>query len=331
MKIAVTGANGHVGVNLCDTLIKQGHEVRALTHHHNSFLEGLPLQQFRGDLLDLESLRPFMDGVEVVFHLAAKISIRGDRDGSVWKVNTDGPRNMVETAKAAGVKKFVHFSSIHAFQQHPSGQVLDETRALVEQTGFAYDRSKAAGERIVREASRNGLDAVIINPCAIIGPHDPKPSLTGKAVLSLISHQIPALVPGGYNWVDVRDIVNGAISASQRGVKGEKYLLSGTWCSLTDLSAMLAKLSGARTPQRVMPFWLARIGLPFITSYSRIAGSEPLYTGESLTILSEGSRMISSEKARRELDYKTRSLETTLRDLIDWFREKGMLDKTENK
>jgi dihydroflavonol-4-reductase len=331
MIIAVTGANGHVGVNLCDTLTKQGHEVRALTHDHNSFLEGIPLRQFRGDLLDLESLRTFVDGADVVFHLAAKISIRGDRDGNVWKVNTDGPRNMVETAKAAGVKKFVHFSSIHAFQQYPSGQVLDEHRALVGETGFAYDRSKATGERIVKEASRDGLDAVIINPCAIIGPHDPKPSLTGKAVISLINHQIPALVPGGYNWVDVRDVVNGAISASQRGVKGEKYLLSGNWCSLPDLSSMLARLSGAKTPRKVMPFWLARLGLPFITSYSRIAGSEPLYTGESLTILNEGSRMISSDKARRELDYKTRSLETTLSDLIDWFREKGMLNKKEDK
>jgi len=331
MKVAVTGANGHVGVNLCDALIKQGHEVRALTHNNSGFLAGMPLEQIRGDLLDLESLRVLLDGADVVFHLAAKISIRGDHDGTVWKVNTEGPRNMVETAKAAGVKKFIHFSSIHAFQQHPSGMVLDETRAMVGNTGFAYDRSKAVGERIVKEASKDGLDAVIVNPCAIIGPQDPRPSLTGKAVLSLCRHQIPALVPGGYNWVDVRDVVDGAILASQLGVKGEKYLLSGTWCSLPDLSAMLARLTGAKTPHTVMPFWLARVGLPFITAYSRIAGSEPLYTGESLTIIHEGSRMISSEKARRELNFKTRSLETTLGDLLNWFREKGMLDKTDNK
>jgi dihydroflavonol-4-reductase len=327
MKVAVTGANGHVGVNLCNELLSRGYQVRALTHHHNEFLSGIPVEQVKGDLLDPESLRTFMDGAEIVFHLAARISITGDRDGSVWKINAEGTRNMVEAARHARIRKFIHFSSIHAFSQHPSDQVLDEGRPLVENSGFAYDRSKATGERIVKEASANGLDAVIISPTAIIGPLDPQPSLTGKAVLALIRHQIPALVHGGYNWVDVRDVVDGAIAASERGRTGEKYLLSGTWCSLPELSAMIATITGAKTPHTVMPFWLARVGLPFITAYSKITGSEPLYTGESLTIIMEGSRMISNEKAKKELDYRPRKLEATIGDLIRWFDEKGMINK----
>jgi dihydroflavonol-4-reductase len=327
MKIAVTGANGHVGVNLCRTLLQQGHQVRALTHHHTEFLKGIQVEQVRGDLLDTDSLRTCLQGIETVFHLAAKISITGDPDGSVWRTNADGTRNMLEAAREAGVRKFVHFSSIHAFQQHPSNQVLDETRPLVGNSGFAYDRSKVAGENHVREASKNGLDAVIVNPTAILGPHDPQPSLTGKAVIALINRQIPALVPGGYNWVDVRDVVDGAISASERGVRGEKYLLSGRWCSLPELSAMIARLAGTRTPNAVMPFWFARVGLPFITAYSRITGSEPLYTSESLTIIGEGSKMISNDKARKDLNFNPRDLETTVGDLLAWFRETGHLPK----
>ncbi len=329
MKVAVTGANGHVGVNLCDALIRQGHQVRALTHQHNEFLSGIPVEQIRGDVMDPESLRTFMEGIDTVFHLAARISITGDRDGSVWKINAEGTRNMVEAARASGVRRFIHFSSIHAFSQQPHDQVLDETRPLVGNGGFAYDRSKATGERIVKEAAANGFNAVIVSPTAIIGPADPQPSLTGKAVLALIHRQIPALVHGGYNWVDVRDIVDGAIMASERGVKGEKYLLSGTWCSLPELSAMIARLSGAKTPTSVMPFWLARVGLPFITAYSKVTGSEPLYTGESLTIITEGSRMISNEKARKELNFHPRNLEITIGDLIHWFEEKGLINKHE--
>lgn len=327
MKIAVTGANGHVGGNLCRILLDRGHQVRTLTHTHAGFLSGIPVEQIKGDILNPDSLRPFVDGAEVIFHLAARISIKGDRDGMVWKINADGTRNLVEAARTAGVKKFVHFSSIHAFSQHPSGQLLDETRPLVGDGAFAYDRSKATGERIVKAASEDGFDAVIVSPTAIIGPQDPEPSLIGKAILALHNHQIPALVPGGYNWVDVRDVAEGAISAFERGIRGEKYLLSGTWMSLSDLSALIARLSGAKTPRSVMPFWLARVGLPFITAYSSITGSEPLYTSESLSILKEGSTMISNEKAREQLNFNPRSLDTTIGDLLVWFRENGYLPK----
>ena len=155
-------------------------------------------------------------------------------------------------------------------------------RPLVNNDGFAYDRSKAEGERIVREASKNGLDAVILNPTAILGPDDPQPSLTGKAVLQLYYRKVPSLVPGGYNWVDVRDVVQGAIAALERGRKGEKYLLSGTYCSLPDLSKLISTIGECKDPWDCYSFLACTCGLPFITAYSRISGTEPLYTRESL-------------------------------------------------
>jgi len=321
MKIAVTGANGHVGVNLCKALVNQGHQVIALTHNNTTFLHGINVEQQKGDVLDPESLRILLTGVDTVFHLAAKISITGDQDGSVWKVNMEGTRNMVNAAVENKVKKFIHFSSIHAFQQHPHDSELDEHRPLVTTTGFAYDRSKAEGERIVREASKNGLDAVILNPTAILGPDDPEPSLTGKAILQLYYRKVPSLVPGGYDWVDVRDVVQGAISAMERGRKGEKYLLSGAYCSLPDLSKLISTIGKVKTPGIVVPFWLAHAGLPFVTGYSKISGTEPLYTRESLVIIKEGSKRITNEKARKELGFAPRPLATTLTDFISYFKQ----------
>jgi dihydroflavonol-4-reductase len=325
MKIAVTGANGHVGVNLCKALINQGHEVTALTHTHISFLKDIKVRQQKGDVLDPESLGILLKDADAVFHLAARISIKGDEDGSVWQVNAEGTRNMVEAAVQNKVKKFIHFSSIHAFEQNPQDLKLDENRPLVTTSGFAYDRSKAEGERIVKEASRNGLDAVIVSPTAILGPDDPEPSLTGKAVLQLYYRKVPSLVPGGYNWVDVRDVIQGAISAMERGRKGEKYLLSGTYCSLPDLSKLISTIGNVKTPGIVVPFWLAHAGLPFVTAYSKISGTEPLYTRESLVIIKEGSKHITNEKARKELGFDTRPLETTLEDFIAYFRQTGFI------
>jgi dihydroflavonol-4-reductase len=326
MKIAVTGANGHVGVNLCKSLIEQGHEVKALTHNHSQGLINIPVIIIKGDLLEKETLIPLLTGVDVVFHLAAKISITGDPDGMVARINTEGTKNMLAAAIACKVKRFIHFSSIHAFQQHPISQPLDETRPLVDNhEGFAYDRSKAAGERAVMEAARNGLDAFVLSPTAIIGPSDPEPSLIGNAVIDIYNHKIPSLVPGGYDWVDVRDIVVAAISAIEKGRTGEKYLLAGHWHSLQEFSALIKLHTGRNTVNTVLPMWVARVGLPFITLYSRLSGTKPLYTSESLTIISEGNRMISNAKARKELNFNPRPLSETLKDFLTWLKDNGRI------
>ena len=325
MKIAVTGANGHVGVNLCKALIEQGHQVKALTHHHSQGLKFIPVTIVKGDLLEKSSLIPLLSDVDVVFHLAAKISITGDPDGMVARINTEGTMNMLSAAIECKVKRFIHFSSIHAFQQHPQNQALDETRPLVMDEGFAYDRSKAAGERAVMAAVKGGLDAVVLSPTAIIGPADPEPSLIGNALIDIYNNKIPSLVPGGYDWVDVRDIVNAAITAMEKGRTGEKYLLSGQWRSLQEFSGLIQHHTGKKTVHTVLPMWIARVGLPFITLYSKISGTKPLYTSESLTIIAEGNRMISNSKAKRELGFNPRPLTETIGDSLSWLKENNYI------
>ena len=328
MVIAVTGASGHVGINLCKALLAKGHEVRALYHKNDSVLRTVTVSMVQGDVLDRDSLRPLLAGADVVFHLAARISITGDPDGMVHRINAEGTRNMIAVARECKVGRFVHFSSIHAFCQAPYDKPLDETRPIVVKEGFAYDRSKAEGERAVMEAAAQGFHALVVSPTAILGPDDPEPSLTGKAVIDICNRKIPSLVPGGYDWVDVRDVVAGAIAASEQGRAGEKYLLSGHWHDLKEFSSVIGRCAGTKTVSTVVPIWLARVGLPFITLCSRLSGREPLYTGESLTILSEGNRMISNAKARRELGFNPRPLTETIGDLISWFRTNKYLDNT---
>ena len=326
MNIAITGANGHVGINLCQELLKQGHQIKALTHKHNSGLNHVNVEQIKGDVLVKDSLQNLVFNTEVVIHLAAKISINGDNDSSVRNINVDGTRNILQVARENNVKRFIHFSSIHAFEQHPLDQVLDETRPLVTDKGFAYDKSKADGERLVIAASKEGFDALVLCPTAIIGPTDYEPSLIGQAMLELYHRQIPALVPGGYNWVDVRDIVQGCITSIERGKRGEKYLLSGQWRSLKEITTLITKITGAKTTSLVMPFWVANVGLPFITLYSKIFGNQPLYTGESLHIIKNGNRNISNQKAINELGFHPRRLEETLTDLFKWFKDDNIIN-----
>lgn len=325
MVVAVTGASGHVGFNLCGSLIAKGFKVRALVHNHRKELSTLPVELFTGDLLDRKSLEGFLSGVDVAFHLAARISIAGDPGGLVWKTNVEGTRNILEQAIKEKVTRFIHFSSIHAFNQYPLNEPLNEKRPLVNSDGMIYDQSKATAERMVMEAAASGLNALVLSPTAIIGPADPEPSMAGQAVIDLYNNKIPALVPGGYDWVDVRDVVDAAIAAMSKGQVGEKYLLAGKWHSVKQLSEAVSRISGRKTIQTELPMWLAWTGLPFITLFSLMTGKRPIYTRQLLKIISEGNKMIDQSKARRALDFNPRPFEQTLSDLLKHLKESGKI------
>lgn len=207
MTVVVTGANGHVGANLVRALLAEGRSVRALVHHSRRALQGLEVELVEGDVRELASLQRAFEGAEVVYHLAAHISIRMNEWPLVEAINVLGTRNVVEASLQGGIRRLVHFSSIHAFNEEPHDKPVDESRPLkIPESPHAapYDRSKAAGEREVRQGIERGLDAIIINPTAIVGPHDYYPSHFGQAILSLAQGNLPVLVPGGFNWVDVR-------------------------------------------------------------------------------------------------------------------------------
>jgi len=324
MKIAVTGANGHVGANLCRSLLTEGHRVKALIHQNINSLKGLNIEIVQGSLNDLNALRSLCKDAEIVFHLAAMISIDGHKN-KLLEVNVEGTKNLIKVIQENGVRRLIHFSSIHALSHFPLDQPMDETRPLVKEGPMWYEITKSKAEKIVLDATIGGLDAIVINPTAIVGPNDFKPSLVGTALIRLYNNTLPALVPGGYNWVDVRDIVQGAIAAMDKGRKGERYILGGKWVSIKDLALIVEKVTGKRVIKFMIPTQIAKIGVPFIKAYGWIAKQEPLYTFESLRALREVNTMISHEKANTELGYSSRDFEITIRDTMDWFQLHGYL------
>jgi dihydroflavonol-4-reductase len=325
LRALVTGATGHVGANLCRLLVERGDTVVALCHTESDALDGVELERAEGDVLKVETLRAAVDGVDVAFHLAARISIDGDRDGQVHAVNVEGTRNVVAACLSAGVDRLVHCSSFHAFTQAPFDEELTEERPRVGSSAFPYDRSKVAGEREVMAGIERGLPAVILNPTAILGPHDYKPSLMGEVLLDLYHGRLPSLVPGGSDWVDVRDVCDAAVSALEHGTPGERYLLGGGWTTVGELAAVAESITGRKRPRLTTPLWLARAGVPFAKLHSRLTGRRPLYTQESLDRLVRSSRCVSHAKATRDLGFNPRALRTTLEDAYAWFATVGRL------
>ena len=325
--IAVTGASGHVGAALIRSLIERRREVRALVHSNRRALDGLAIDQVCGDLLDTRSLRTAFDGIDVVYHLAASISVSNSDMDLVRRVNVEGTRNVVQACRACGVRRLVCFSSISALSPVPFDRPVDEHRSLVD-GGLHYARTKAEAERVVLSAVDDGLDAVILNPTAVIGPFDFAPSYLGQTLVFICRNNASVLVNGGFNWVDVRDVANGAIQAESRGATGQRYILSGTWLSLKDVLEEVDRVLGRQTRRLIAPTWLAHMGVPLFSFFSAIHRKPPIYTHEVLSTLRH-HKMVSCEKATRELGYCPRPFQETIRDTIDWFGEQGHLERHE--
>lgn len=323
MTVGVTGASGHIGNVLCRQLLSRGCTVKGLFHSDSQSLTDLSMELIQGNILDSRAVQKLVEGCDVVVHCAAIISIEGDKDGKVFETNTRGPQLILEACLKNKVKKLLHISSVHAVKEIPHDLPYDENRPYKTEIHSSYDFSKATGEQIILNGSKNSsLHVVILRPSCVIGPFDYKPSKMGLALLDFYKKKIPLIPQGGYDFVDVRDVTESIINAIEKGRNREIYLLSGAYFSLKDLSACIEKTMKIPTPKIVIPFAFLFSLLPIVKLISKIIGSSPSFTKESLKALKNGHPNMNNAKARNELGHQVRPLENTLTDFFNWQKEK---------
>lgn len=321
----VTGSCGHVGASLVRALLARGRRVRAVCRRDKRGIEGLAVETVTADVTEPASLGPAFAGAEVVYHLAGRISLSTHDWTQTERTNVQGVKNVIDACRAAGVRRLIHFSSIHAYVQAPYDRWLDEDNPLVDSADtrlLPYSRTKAAGERLVREAAAQGLDTVIFNPTGIIGPWDFKPSHFGEALLSLATGALPALVDSGFDWTDVRDVAEAAISAEETAPAGSRYLLSGHWASMHELAEMVEGLTGRRASPIILPLWFARSTVELLHLYSHLTGRHTPFTPGAIKAM-DANHHIAHKRATATLGYNPRPLMDTVADTLRWFEEHG--------
>ena len=261
MNILVTGSTGFVGAALCRALVGKGHRVRAF-HRPTSvmrLLEGLEVEHALGDLTQPETLVTALEGIDAVFHAAAWM---GGQSGRQYTVTVEGARSLLLAARKAGVKRFVHTSSVAALGV-PS--ILD-TPAPVDENHtwnfrpdwFPHGYSKYLAELEVQKAVSQGLDAVIVNPSLIFGPGDIYRQ--SSSILNQVARRkISVTVEGGINVVHIADVVAGHLCALDQGRRGERYILSGENLTITDMLRSIAEVAGVPAPQLQLPTGLVRL------------------------------------------------------------------------
>lgn len=335
----MTGGSGFIGRALVSRLSEAGYRVRVLTSRPGTPRENADpdedVEFVQANLLKPEqsALASFLDGASVLFHLAGAVSREPDATRRLMALHVEGTRHLLEAARTAGLERVVLMST--------SGTVGVSTKPTpaTDESGYAIDpalrwpyyESKIYQEKLAIAWSReHGQRLVVLRPSLALGPGDHDLSSTGD-VLNFLERKIPGIPGGGLSFVDARDIADAAVAAARvdaqsittDGAPYRTYLLGAANLSFREYLALLEKLSGVSAPGMEVPPKLSVFGAK---AWSKLAGEG----GRRLMDLDPASAemanyywYIDSSRAEQELGFRPRPKDVTLRETIDWLRNRN--------
>lgn len=323
--VFITGATGFIGASIVRQLLLHGCTVKTLVRHNSDRrnLDGLPVTFCEGDLRDGESLARGMDGCDTLFHAAADYRLWTRNPETMYAINVDGTRTILETALRMGLERVVYTSSVGTLGNRGDGTPGTETTPVcfADMVGH-YKKSKFLAEREAERFIERGLPLVIVNPSTPIGPRDIKPTPTGKIIVDFLNGKMPAYLDTGLNLIDVEDCAAGHILAARHGRIGEKYILGNENLTLQDIFALLEKISGLPAPRIRLPYTPILLAAYLNEGISRITGREPLIPLAGVQMA--GKHMFfDSSKAIRELGLPQQPVRVALEKAVAWFKTHG--------
>jgi len=251
MNVLVTGAAGFIGENLVFRLAESGAVVHAFcyTPEEARRLVHPKIKTFLGDVLDKERIGIAMAGCQQVYHLAAfaKVWVKDIR--VIHDVNVTGTLNVLDKAKELGVDRVVVTSSAGVIGPSRKQQVTEDSEPWI---GYSteYERAKAIMEEKTGEYAREGLNVVIVNPTRVYGPGllSESNAVTRIVIKYMCGkwHFIPGDGKKIGNYAFIDDVVNGYVSAMEKGRSGERYILGGENRSYNELFESIRNISGKR-------------------------------------------------------------------------------------
>lgn len=319
MKAFVTGATGFIGGQLARKLRARGDDVVALVRSPGkaSGLQDLGCTLMEGDLSSEEAIKRGLAGCDSAFHAAAvyKVGIPKSERRAMHEANVRGTERVLDAAIAGGVQRIVYVSTVAAFG-NTHGQVIDESYKRPSNDFLScYDETKYLSHQVALDRIAKGAPIVIIQPGGVYGPGDHSElgnmidqARTGKLKLLMF----PEL---GFNLVHVDDIADGIVLAHDKGKIGESYVLGGEIGTMRGLIEKVAELSGRPAPKRALPTAVMKLSIPIGPVVGKLMGFPPNLA--ELIRSSDGvTYWASDEKARRELGYSPRPLDTGLRETL---------------
>jgi dihydroflavonol-4-reductase len=330
-RVLVTGATGFIGARLTRRLVETGHRVKVLVRPGSSRRgwQGIPEDQLEiaeGDITVGHTVFRALAGCDRLFHVAAEFRMWAARPEAILDASVIGTRETLDAAEARGLERIVVTSSTAAIGATAEPVEMDETFPFNREDSELYIVAKWRAEQIARERAARGVPIVIVNPSTVLGPGDFKPTPSGDLLLSYLNWKLPIKMPsskGGFNVVDVDDVVTGHLLAMEKGRIGERYILGGTNVTFDQLFEELAQITGLPGPGRAATRGEAMVLGRVMQGWSRVTGEKPSLTYKLARDYVGAYVWVQTKKAERELGYVPRPLRATLVRAVRFFVENG--------
>ncbi len=328
----VTGAAGFLGSNVCRQLVEDGKRVRAFVLPNDTSAKYLPkeVEIVYGDLCDINSLEKLFEVEKgyntICLHIASIVTVNPDFNQKVIDVNVGGCKNIIELCKKhKECLKLVYCSSTGAIKEKEKPLAIKETDVFDEnEVVGCYSMSKAMATKLVLDAANDGLCACVVHPSGILGPLDYAIGETTSTVIKIIKGEMSMGISGTFNLCDVRDLANGIILASEKGKKGECYILGNEEVSFKEFSKILTKEAECKKIKMFLPIWFANKIAKHMEKKAKKTGKKPLLTTFNIYNLARNNNF-DSTKAKLELGYTTRPYSQTIKDEINWLRKEKLV------
>lgn len=322
-KILITGGTGFLGTHIVRQLLDVGAKnLRVMASSVPVWMKDAGVEAAEGSVTNREDVIAAVRNVEVIYHLAGKVSRDNEDAAAMNKIHVEGTRILCEAAREAGVKTFLLASSSGTIAVSESEEILDETYPTPVEiiTRWAYYASKYYQEKTALDAfDGKGLKLVILNPSLLLGTDDERLSST-KPVLDFLARKIPFVPSGGLSFVDARDAAAAFVNALEKGRHREKYLLGAANMKFSEFFGRLERLSGVSAPVLHVPKNLATVGAGLIDAvfknWNRVSPIQPKEVEQA-----EYFWYFDSTKAEEELNFTPRDAQETLQDTISYLRE----------
>lgn len=323
-KILVTGGTGFVGSYLLRYLVDQGYtQIRGLRRPGSRMDLVAPVagqvEWVEGDVLDIFSLDDALEGVSRVYHCAAVVSFDPRDTNKMMQVNIEGTANLINAALSAGIKKFIHTSSIATLGRTREGETLDESR--VWQRGrfnTQYAISKFLAEQEAWRGMAEGLEVGIVNPSVILGSGRWEEG--ALRLFNYVWNQSPFYPVGGTGFVDVRDVARFMIRLMESPVSNERFIVSAENRSYRWVLEEIARNLDRRPPRIAVRPWMRGIAWRLATLLAKMQGKRPFLTRE---VAANASRTFyfDSSKAEQYFDFSYHPLKQSIAHSATRFRE----------
>jgi dihydroflavonol-4-reductase len=320
MRAFVTGGTGFIGGRVVRRLRDRGDSVVALVRSPGRAgdLAAIGCELVEGDLTSPDAIRRGVHGCDAVFHIAAvyKVGITASERDAMREANVGGTEHVLDAAAEANMKRVVYVSTIGVFG-NTHGEVVNETYHR-DGEGFlsCYEETKYLSHQVALDRIEKGAPIVIVQPGGVYGPGDH--SELGNIIDQARTGKLKMLMfpEAGFNLVHVDDVADGILRAHDSGKVGESYVLGGEITTMGDMIRKVADISGRKAPSRSMPASLMKLAIPIGPVVGKMLGFPPNL--RELIRSSDGvTYWATDEKARRELGYAPRDMDTGLRQTLE--------------